>query len=53
LAGGLGPDNLAEAARLARPQGFDLNSGVEVSPGVKDLEKIKMSLQLIKNTKSS
>jgi phosphoribosylanthranilate isomerase len=53
LAGGLGPDNLAEATCLATPDGFDLNSGVESSPGVKDLEKIKMSLQLIKNTKSS
>ncbi|MDF0535100.1 bifunctional indole-3-glycerol-phosphate synthase TrpC/phosphoribosylanthranilate isomerase TrpF [Shewanella sp. A32] len=39
LAGGLGPDNAAEAAE----QGFfglDFNSGVEVAPGIKDSDKI-------------
>ncbi len=36
LAGGLTPDNLAEAARLSHASAWDLSSGVETSPGVKD-----------------
>lgn len=40
LAGGIGPENVAQALSL-NPYGIDLASGVEVSPGVKSEDKIK------------
>lgn len=40
LAGGLTPDNIATALTQLRPHGIDLSSGVERSPGDKDLDKV-------------
>jgi phosphoribosylanthranilate isomerase len=52
LAGGLGPDNIAAAAKSGAGF-FDLNSGVELAPGLKSVEKLAgVSEVLLKNNQS-
>ncbi|MEB3312291.1 MAG: phosphoribosylanthranilate isomerase [Snowella sp.] len=48
LAGGLTPDNVGKALSYLDPDGIDLSSGVERSPGNKDLGKVAKLLDTFK-----
>jgi len=47
LAGGLTPDNIAEAIERVHPFGVDVSSGVEQSPGIKDPARLRALFERI------
>jgi phosphoribosylanthranilate isomerase len=49
LAGGLTPDNVLDALTKLQPHGIDLSSGVERSPGDKDLDKVAQLFEKVKS----
>ena len=42
LAGGITPENAIEAIGQVRPAVLDVASGSESSPGIKDMDKVKL-----------
>jgi phosphoribosylanthranilate isomerase len=49
LSGGLTPENVLFYLREIKPEAVDVASGVEAKPGIKNLKKMKLFLQKVKN----
>ena len=48
LAGGLNPDNVAQAIQVVNPYAVDVSSGVEEQPGRKDYKKVREFIQQVR-----
>jgi phosphoribosylanthranilate isomerase len=48
LAGGITPDNLADAIRTVRPDAIDLASGIESAPGIKDHQTLRILFERVR-----
>ena len=53
LAGGLNPENVAEAVKAVRPRGVDVTTGVEETPGQKDPQRVKQFIEAARSAARS
>jgi phosphoribosylanthranilate isomerase len=51
LSGGIGPDDIDDIGQFSHPQlfGIDINSGFEIEPALKDVEKIRKFIAKMQN----
>ena len=49
LAGGINPQNAAQAVKQVRPWGIDVSSGVEESPGIKSAKLMKQFIEEVRS----
>ena len=47
IAGGLSPENVSHAIKVSSPHAVDVSSGVESSPGYKDIDKVSLFLDAV------
>jgi phosphoribosylanthranilate isomerase len=47
IAGGLSPENVSHAIKVSSPHAVDVSSGVESSPGNKDIDKVSLFLDAV------
>lgn len=47
LAGGINPENIIQSIQQCSPNGVDINSGIEIAPGIKDAHKMYKILNII------
>lgn len=52
LAGGLDPENVQEAIRTVRPHAVDAASGVESSPGRKDVRRVRAFIKAVRGSRT-
>jgi phosphoribosylanthranilate isomerase len=52
LAGGLTPENVAQAIAMAQPQAVDAASGTEAAPGRKDPAKLRAFFKVVRSVSS-
>jgi len=52
LSGGLNPSNVMHAVKRVNPYAVDVSSGIEVSPGVKDHDKMIAFVKALRNNLS-